>query len=154
MRFKKRTRTTTATTLTTTILSTTLTTTLTTTRQKYQTITRSARLQIITTTTTTTTTTQSEQSDFITFFILLQDGAKVAVKSAGGLPPMVSLLSRSGNAKFLAVVADCLQLLSFGDAEAKAVIHECDGGVALVRIVKTFGDYEKLMWTASRVLKV
>ena len=67
---------------------------------------------------------------------------------------MVSLLRRSGNVKFLAVVADCLQLLSFGDSEAKAVIHECDGGVALVRIVKTFGPYEKLMWTATRVLKV
>ena len=78
----------------------------------------------------------------------------MAVRSAGGLPPLVALLSRSNHAKFLAVVADCLQLLCFGDAEAKSVVHECDGGAALIGIVRTFVEYEKLMWTASRMLKV
>jgi len=50
--------------------------------------------------------------------LLHQDGAKMAVHHAGGLQKMVSLLPHN-NVKFLAVTADCLQILAYGNQESK-----------------------------------
>lgn len=84
--------------------------------------------------------------------LLHQEGSKRDVRIAGGLQKMVTLLQRN-NVKFLAIVTDCLQILAFGNQESKLIILASGGPTELVRILRTF-DYEKLLWTTSRVLKV
>jgi catenin beta 1 len=84
--------------------------------------------------------------------LLHQEGSKMAVRLAGGLQKMVSLLQRN-NVKFLAIVTDCLQILAYGNQESKLIILASQGPVELVRIMRSY-DYEKLLWTTSRVLKV
>ncbi|XP_052737434.1 armadillo segment polarity protein isoform X3 [Bicyclus anynana] len=84
--------------------------------------------------------------------LLHQDGSKMAVRLAGGLQKMVALLQRN-NVKFLAIVTDCLQILAYGNQESKLIILASQGPIELVRIMRSF-DYEKLLWTTSRVLKV
>lgn len=83
--------------------------------------------------------------------LLHQDGSKMAVRLAGGLQRMVLLLQRN-NVKFLAIVTDCLQILAYGNQESKLIILASQGPAELVRIMRTY-DYEKLLWTTSRVLK-
>lgn len=84
--------------------------------------------------------------------LLHQDGSKMAVRLAGGLQKMVALLQRN-NVKFLAIVTDCLQILAYGNQESKLIILASQGPIELVRIMRSY-DYEKLLWTTSRVLKV
>lgn len=103
--------------------------------------------------------------------LLHQEGAKMAVRLAGGLQKMVALLSNT-NVKFLAITTDCLQILAYGNQESKVgtasslgirawvkltllqlIILASGGPQALVNIMRTF-TYEKLLWTTSRVLKV
>jgi len=84
--------------------------------------------------------------------LLHQEGSKMSVRLAGGLQKMVSLLQRN-NVKFLAIVTDCLQILAYGNQESKLIILASQGPVELVRIMRSY-DYEKLLWTTSRVLKV
>merc|ERR1719466_225731 len=84
--------------------------------------------------------------------LLHQQGSKMAVRLAGGLQKMVALLQRN-NVKFLAIVTDCLQILAYGNQESKLIILASNGPQELVRIMHTY-DYEKLLWTTSRVLKV
>lgn len=76
----------------------------------------------------------------------------MAVRLAGGLQKMVALLQRN-NVKFLAIVTDCLQILAYGNQESKLIILASQGPIELVRIMRSY-DYEKLLWTTSRVLKV
>lgn len=83
--------------------------------------------------------------------LLHQEGSKMAVRLAGGLQKMVALLQRN-NVKFLAIVTDCLQILAYGNQESKLIILASQGPVELVRIMRSY-DYEKLLWTTSRVLK-
>lgn len=83
--------------------------------------------------------------------LLHQDGSKMAVRLAGGLQKMVALLQRN-NVKFLAIVTDCLQILAYGNQESKLIILASQGPIELVRIMRSY-DYEKLLWTTSRVLK-
>ena len=83
--------------------------------------------------------------------LLHQEGSKMAVRVAGGLQKMVALLQRN-NVKFLAIVTDCLQILAFGNQESKLIVLASQGPVELVRILRSY-DYEKLLWTTSRVLK-
>ena len=64
---------------------------------------------------------------------------------------MVMLL-RKDNLKFLTVVTDCLHLLTLGHQESKSVMLHCNGPAELVRIIQSY-SYEKLLWTATRVLK-
>jgi len=64
---------------------------------------------------------------------------------------MVSLLCKN-NVKFLAIVTDCLQILAYGNQESKLIILASQGPIELVRIMGTY-EYEKLLWTTSRVLK-
>lgn len=52
--------------------------------------------------------------------LLHQEGAKMAVRLAGGLQKMVALLSNT-NVKFLAITTDCLQILAYGNQESKVV---------------------------------
>ena len=85
------------------------------------------------------------------FELFLWSGSKMAVRLAGGLQKMVSLLQRN-NVKFLAIVTDCLQILAYGNQESKLIILASQGPVELVRIMRSY-DYEKLLWTTSRVLK-
>ncbi|KAI2659393.1 Junction plakoglobin [Labeo rohita] len=84
--------------------------------------------------------------------LLHQEGAKMAVRLADGLQRMVPLLKKS-NPKFLAITTDCLQLLSYGNQESKLIILANSGPEGLVNIMRTY-NYEKLLWTTSRVLKV
>merc|ERR1719480_257767 len=84
--------------------------------------------------------------------LLHQEGSKMAVRLAGGLQKMVALLQRN-NVKFLAIVTDCLQILAYGNKESKLIILASQGPMELVRIMRSY-DYEKLLWTTSRVLKV
>lgn len=84
--------------------------------------------------------------------LLHQEGSKMSLRLAGGLQKMVALLSRN-NIKFLAIVTDCLQILAYGNQEGKLIILASNGPQELVRIMKSY-NYEKLLWTTSRVLKV
>ncbi|XP_039980221.1 junction plakoglobin isoform X3 [Xiphias gladius] len=84
--------------------------------------------------------------------LLHQEGAKMAVRLADGLQRMVPLLKKS-NPKFLAITTDCLQLLSYSNQESKLIILANGGPEGLVFIMRNY-NYEKLLWTTSRVLKV
>uniref|UniRef100_A0A8C5C2S5 Junction plakoglobin b n=1 Tax=Gadus morhua TaxID=8049 RepID=A0A8C5C2S5_GADMO len=84
--------------------------------------------------------------------LLHQEGAKMAVRLADGLQRIVPLLKKS-NPKFLAITTDCLQLLSYGNQESKLIILANGGPEGLVFIMRNY-NYEKLLWTTSRVLKV
>merc|ERR1711953_1400748 len=84
--------------------------------------------------------------------LLHQEGVKNQVRLAGGIPKMVALLQRN-NVKFLAIVTDCLQIMAYGNQESKLIILASQGPLELVRIMRSY-DYEKLLWTTSRVVKV
>ena len=86
------------------------------------------------------------------YLLLHQEGAKMTVRLNGGLQKMVNLLQRD-NHKFLAVVADCLHLLAYGNQEGKLIILASGGPAELVRILHSY-NYEKLLFTATRVIKV
>ena len=85
-----------------------------------------------------------------------QEGAKMAVRLAGGIQRMTPLLkTMRDDPRFLAVDADCLHMMAFGDDDAKLAIWNCKGPQELVAILRnraTAGD-EKLVWTVSRLLK-
>lgn len=84
--------------------------------------------------------------------LLHQEGAKMAVRLAGGLQKMIALLHKS-NVKFLAIVTDCLQILAYGNQESKLIILASGGPAELVRIMRSY-TYEKLLYTTCRILKV
>ncbi|KAK4471220.1 hypothetical protein MN116_004668 [Schistosoma mekongi] len=84
--------------------------------------------------------------------LLHQDGAKAVVRQSGCLQKMTALL-RKNNIKFLTICTDCLQILAYGHQESKLQILCSGGPVELVRILRTY-QYEKLLWTTARVLKV
>lgn len=84
--------------------------------------------------------------------LLHQEGAKMNVRLNGGLQEMVSLLQRD-NHKFLALVCDCLHILAYGNQESKLIILASEGPAKLVRILHSY-NYEKLLFTAARVVKV
>lgn len=64
--------------------------------------------------------------------LLHQEGAKMAVRLAGGLQKMVALLANT-NVKFLAITTDCLQILAYGNQESKV-----DKGRTLIASPITF----------------
>ena len=84
--------------------------------------------------------------------LLYQRGVKAAVRMAGGVQKMVGLLSRE-KPKFLAIDADCLHVMAYGDQQCKLIVLASNGPEHLVRIMRTH-TYEKLLWTCSRLLKV
>ena len=67
------------------------------------------------------------------------------------LDKLPCLLQRN-NMKFLAIVTDCLQIMAYGNQESKLIMLASQGPHELVRLMRTY-DYEKLLWTTSRVLK-
>ncbi|XP_043910743.1 junction plakoglobin-like isoform X2 [Protopterus annectens] len=84
--------------------------------------------------------------------LLYQEGAKIALRLAEGIERIVPLLNKN-NPKFLAIAADCLYLLSYGNPESKLIILAFGGPEALVRILRDY-NYEKLLWSASNALHV
>ncbi|KAF4073508.1 hypothetical protein AMELA_G00243910 [Ameiurus melas] len=84
--------------------------------------------------------------------LLHQDGSKMAVRMCDGLQKIVPLLKHT-NPKFLAITTDCLQILSYANHESKLIILASGGPESLVSIMRNY-NYEKLLWTSSRVLKV
>lgn len=84
--------------------------------------------------------------------LLHQEGTKMTVRLNGGLQKMVNLLQRD-NHKFLAIVADCLHILAYGNQEGKLIILASEGPAELVRILHSY-NYEKLLFTTARVVKV
>lgn len=81
----------------------------------------------------------------------------MAVRAAGGLQKMVSLLTFRANnysitIKFLTIITDCLHIMACGNSEGKLIILAAQGHIELVRIMRTF-ESEKLLWLTSRVLK-
>ncbi|XP_075250391.1 armadillo segment polarity protein-like isoform X2 [Convolutriloba macropyga] len=85
--------------------------------------------------------------------LLHQDGAKSAVALASGIPILVGLLKKHSNVKFLAITVDCLRSLGYGNQNNKEEILKADGPSTLVKALTSY-EYEKLLWTISRVLKV
>ena len=68
---------------------------------------------------------------------------------------MVDLLSRDhAQLRFLALLADCLEMLAFQHQESKLIIVSKHGTQQLVRILQIHRNYEKLLFTVCRLLKV
>jgi hypothetical protein len=65
---------------------------------------------------------------------------------------MVGLLN-SINPKFLAILTDCLHMLAFNNEEVKIIIESSNGPQQLLRLLE-LTDYEKLLWTITRLLRV
>nr|WMQ53810.1 putative bCatenin1 [cf. Atrioplanaria] len=84
--------------------------------------------------------------------LLYQEGGKEAVRLSGCIPKLVTLLQKN-NIKFLTICTDCLQILAFNHQASKIEILKNGGPLHLIHIIKSY-DYEKLLWTATRVLKV
>lgn len=85
--------------------------------------------------------------------LLHQEGAKMAVRLAGGLQKMVALLSNT-NVKFLAITTDCLQILAYGNQESKvAQPHPALASVLAVRTglkpVSVVADHPGQRWSSS-----
>ncbi|XP_063727841.1 armadillo segment polarity protein-like isoform X2 [Symsagittifera roscoffensis] len=84
--------------------------------------------------------------------LLHQQGAKEKIIQAGGVVK-ISQLFKVNNAKFLALAADSLQMLAYGLEEVKEEIASTGVLEELIRIMSS-AEYEKLLWTCSRLLKV
>jgi hypothetical protein len=54
---------------------------------------------------------------------------------------------------FTSCFVDCLHVLAYGNQESKLIILASGGPAELVRIMRSY-NYEKLLFTTSRVLKV
>ena len=84
--------------------------------------------------------------------LLHQKGSKEVIIQHGGVLK-ISQLFKVNNAKFLALAADSLQMLSYGIEEVKEEISSTGVVEELIRIMSS-AEYEKLLWTCSRLLKV
>ncbi|CAF0879070.1 unnamed protein product, partial [Didymodactylos carnosus] len=84
--------------------------------------------------------------------LLYIEQAKMEILRCGGCHKMVSLLT-SSNPKFLAIVTDCLYMLAFNNQEVKLIIESSNGPPQLLQIME-LTDYEKLLWTTTRLLRV
>jgi catenin beta 1 len=81
--------------------------------------------------------------------------AKRAVILAGGVQKMVGLLSKdNAQLRFLALLTDCLEILAFQNPSSKAIIVSNHGTAQLVRLLQIHRNYEKLLFTTCRLLKV
>jgi catenin beta 1 len=83
------------------------------------------------------------------------DKVKMHMRKLGAVHQIVPLLASSQNVKFLSIVVDCLQLLAFGNQEAKQVILEMGGTQTLVAILANHAQYQyqKLILNTTRLLK-
>lgn len=78
--------------------------------------------------------------------LLHQEGAKMAVRLAGGLQKMVALLSNT-NVKFLAITTDCLQILAYGNQESKVGTASSPGATTWVKPVSVVADHPGQRWS-------
>jgi catenin beta 1 len=83
-----------------------------------------------------------------------RDKVKKAMTKMGAVENMIPSLIQTQNVKFLSIVTDCLQLLAFGNAEAKAIILELGGTQHLVTLLNNKNQYKKLILNTTRLLKV
>jgi len=84
--------------------------------------------------------------------LLYIEQAKLEILRCGGCQKMVGLLN-SSNAKFLAILTDCLHMLAYSNEEVKLIIESSHGPQQLLRILD-MTNYEKLLWTTTRLLRV
>lgn len=87
--------------------------------------------------------------------VLLDGGDKVKMqmRKMGAIHNMIPLLNHN-KVKVLSIVVDCLQLLAFGNSEAKQLILELNGTQALVNLLMNHQNYNKLLLNTTRLLKV
>ncbi len=78
--------------------------------------------------------------------------SKLEILRCGGCQKMVGLLNNS-NPKFVALLTDCLHILAFNNEEVKIIIESSNGPQQLLHILK-LTNYEKLLWTITRLLRV
>lgn len=64
-----------------------------------------------------------------------------------------SSLNDGSISKFLAVLCDCLQMLSFGHEATKKIFLDEFGVLSIINVVTT-SYYEKLLWMSTRLLRV
>lgn len=84
--------------------------------------------------------------------IACQD-SKLQMRKCGGVLKISTLLRKYTNAKFLAIVVDCLQILSYGHQESKLQILESGIVEVLVEILRT-SVYPKLNQMTIKLMKV
>ncbi|CAF3120145.1 unnamed protein product, partial [Rotaria sp. Silwood2] len=65
---------------------------------------------------------------------------------------MIVLLN-STNLKFLAILIDCLHMLAYNNEEVKLIIEASNAPQQLLNILDRT-NYEKLIWTITRLLRV
>lgn len=83
------------------------------------------------------------------------DKVKMLLRKMGMIHQMIPLLNHGQNVKFLSIVVDCLQLLAFGNSEAKQVILELGGTQLIVTLLMNQSNqYHKLLLNLTRLLKV
>ena len=66
---------------------------------------------------------------------------------------MVALLASHTNAKFLTLVMDSLQIMTFNNGEAKLIVAASGGPKEIIRLMRA-SSYPKLVWTSVRLMKV
>lgn len=84
--------------------------------------------------------------------LLYQDGAKTDIRIAGGLEKMVALL-RIPCVKFLAVLTDCLRLLTSNHEESKRILLTSAAALSLLVGILRDHDDVKLLFTTTRLFK-
>ena len=83
-----------------------------------------------------------------------KEEGKEIIRQQGGVQNMVWVLQNfKTNHKLLAIVADCLRILSMQSPLTKQIFLECKGPQLLVEIMQT-QDYKNLILMTSRLLKV
>eukprot|EP00095_Tigriopus_kingsejongensis_P001753 maker-scaffold183_size276960-snap-gene-0.18 protein:Tk01753 transcript:maker-scaffold183_size276960-snap-gene-0.18-mRNA-1 annotation:"GE16998" len=83
----------------------------------------------------------------------IKESAKNGIRQCNGVQILTKLLNRQGQEKLLAIVTDCLRLLSVQNSQTKKTILECGGPQLLVQIMKN-ETYKSLLTMTSRLLKV
>lgn len=89
--------------------------------------------------------------------VLLESGdaVKTQMRKAGAVHHLIPLLVHNHNAKFLAIVVDCLYALVVHNQEAKTVMLEMGGTQQLIELLfNNTQHYAKLILNIVRLLKV
>lgn len=85
--------------------------------------------------------------------LMYEESAKMQVRKCGGIQKMVTLLNTHQNAKFLTLVMDSLQIMTFNNSESKLIIAASGGPKEIIRLMRS-SNYQKLIWTSVRLMKV
>ena len=76
------------------------------------------------------------------------------LRKIGAIHQMIPLLGKNTNVKFLSIVIDCLQQLTFHNPESKQVFLELGGTQMLFSLFTTQQNYQKLLLNTTRLIKV